>query len=135
MFSSVNCIFRLYYCIFRLYYCTPTKNFPSDSIVSVLIPMDIHAVHNYPPTNTFLLKINTKPVKSSEKFFLTMTYYYIQTKLSTYFTNNFFIGHKTDINVYLQKIAKAKLPQNINNALRKFGFVYFSDILLLEQGG
>lgn len=74
-------------------------------------------------------------VKSSEKFFLTMTYYYIQTNLSTYFTNNFFIGHKTDINVYLQKIAKAKLPQNINNALRKFGFVYFSDILLLEQGG
>lgn len=37
--------------------------------------------------------------------------------------------------MYLQKIVKAKLPQNINNALRKFGFVYFSDILLLEQGG
>ena len=85
--------------------------------------------------NTFLLKINTKLVKSFEKFFLTMTYYYIRTKLSTYFTNNFFIGHKTDTNVYLQKIAKAKLPQNINNILRKFGFIYFSDILLLEQGG
>lgn len=38
-------------------------------------------------------------------------------------------------NVYLQKIAKAKLPQNINNILRKFWFIYFSDILLLEQGG
>lgn len=64
-------------------------------------------------------------VKSLEKFFPT---------LSTYFTNNFFTGHKTDINVYLQKIVKAKLPQNINNALRKFWFIYFSDILLLEQG-
>lgn len=74
-------------------------------------------------------------VKSLEKFFPTTTYYYIQTNLSTYFTNNFFTGHKTDINVYLQKIVKAKLPQNINNALRKFGFVYFSDILLLEQDG
>ena len=73
-------------------------------------------------------------VKSLEKFFPTTTYYYIQTNLSTYFTNNFFIGHKTDINVYLQKIVKAKLPQNINNALRKFWFIYFSDILLLEQG-
>lgn len=97
--------------------------------------MDIHAVHNYPPDKYFFTKNQYKLVKSSEKFFLTMTYYYIQTKLSTYFTNNFFIGHKTDINVYLQKIAKAKLPQNINNILRKFGFVYFSDILLLEQGG
>ena len=38
-------------------------------------------------------------------------------------------------NVYLQKIAKAKLPQSASNILRKFGFVYFSDILLLEQGG
>lgn len=85
--------------------------------------------------NTFLLKINTKLVKSSEKFFLTMTYYYIQTKLSTYFTNNFFIGHKADTNVYSQKIAKAKLPQSANNILRKFWFIYFSDILLLEQGG
>lgn len=34
-----------------------------------------------------------------------------------------------------RKSSKVKLPQNINNALRKFGFVYFSDILLLEQGG
>lgn len=64
-----------------------------------------------------------------------MTHYYIQTKLSTYFTNNFFIGHKADTNVYSQKIAKVKLPQNINNILRKFWFIYFSDILLLEQGG
>ncbi len=64
-----------------------------------------------------------------------MTYYCIQTKLSTYFTNNFFIGHKTDTNVHLRKIAKAKLPQSTNSILRKFGFIYFSDILLLEQGG
>lgn len=34
-----------------------------------------------------------------------------------------------------RKSSKVKLPQNINNILRKFGFVYFSDILLLEQGG
>lgn len=34
-----------------------------------------------------------------------------------------------------RKSSKAKLPQNINNILRKFGFIYFSDILLLEQGG
>ena len=98
--------------------------------------MDIHAVHNYPPINTFFeFGVNMDFVKSLEKFFPTRTYYYIQTKLSTYFTNNFFIGHKADTNVYSQKIAKAKLPQSANNILRKFGFVYFSDILLLEQGG
>lgn len=34
-----------------------------------------------------------------------------------------------------KKIAKAKLPQSANNILRKFGFIYFSNILLLEQSG
>lgn len=54
-------------------------------------------------------------VKSLEKFFPTTTYYCIYGFLSSIFTK--------------------KLPQNINIILRKFGFIYFSDILLLEQGG
>ena len=83
----------------------------------------------------FEFGVNINSVKSLEKFFPTTTYYYIRALLSILFIKIFLLNTKMGTNVYLQKIAKAKLPQNINNILRKFGFVYFSDILLLEQGG
>lgn len=47
--------------------------------------------------NTFSLKISTESVKLPKKISLTIIFYYIQTKLSTYFTKNFSSGHKTDI--------------------------------------
>ena len=85
--------------------------------------------------NTFLLKINTNWLNRLKNSFLQWHIITFKQICQPILQIIFFIGHKTDINVYLQKIVKAKLPQNINNALRKFGFVYFSDILLLEQGG
>ena len=84
--------------------------------------------------NTFLLKINTNWLNRLKNSFLQWHIITFKQICQPILQIIFFIGHKTDINVYLQKIVKAKLPQNINNALRKFGFVYFSDILLLEQG-
>lgn len=85
--------------------------------------------------NTFLLKINTKPVKSSEKILSYNDILLHPGIIVNPFHKSFSFRHKTDTNVYLQKIAKAKLPQSASNILRKFGFIYFSDILLLEQGG
>lgn len=74
-------------------------------------------------------------VKSLEKFFPTTTYYYIRALLSILFIKVFLLDTEQTQTYNCRKSSKVKLPQSINNILRKFGFVYFSDILLLEQGG
>lgn len=87
-------IFLLFCKAFQPCFCTSTEKFRRARLSPFLYLWTFMLFIIILRINTFLLKINTKPVKSSEKFFLTMTYYYIRALLSILFTKVFLLDTK-----------------------------------------